>query len=58
MGLSFSYELHHGETDAADHRFGEVSLGSGIVVGKTNDGKLMVRVDGKTFVGYPVTATK
>ncbi|MFC6497114.1 hypothetical protein ACFP8Z_06060 [Gemmobacter lanyuensis] len=30
----------------------------GIVVGKTNDGKLMVRVDGKTFVGYPVTATK
>jgi hypothetical protein len=28
----------------------------GIVVGKTQDGKLLVRVDDKTFVGYPVSA--
>ncbi len=27
----------------------------GVVVGKTLDGKLMVRVDDKTFVGYPVS---
>lgn len=37
-----------------------ISLGTcvsvqGLVVGKTPDGKLMVRVDDKTFVGYPVT---
>lgn len=38
-----------------------ISLGScvsvqGLVVGKTNDGRLMVRVDDKTFVGWPVSA--
>jgi hypothetical protein len=27
----------------------------GLVVGQQNDGKLIVRVDEKTFVGYPVT---
>ncbi|MEH7828624.1 hypothetical protein [Gemmobacter denitrificans] len=37
-----------------------ITLGScvsvqGLVVGNTPDGKLMVRVDDKTFVGYPVT---
>jgi hypothetical protein len=26
----------------------------GLVVGQQNDGKLIVRVDEKTFVGYPV----
>ncbi|WP_192931171.1 hypothetical protein [Gemmobacter serpentinus] len=36
-----------------------ISLGTcisvqGIVVGSTQDGKLMVRVDDKTFVGVPV----
>ena len=40
-----------------------ISLGpcvsvQGIVVGKTADGKLMVRVDEKTFVGYPVAAAR
>lgn len=29
----------------------------GIVVGQTADGKLMVRVDEKTFVGTPVAQT-
>lgn len=40
-----------------------ISLGTcvsvqGVVVGKTADGKLMVRVDDKTFVGYPVTPSR
>ncbi|MBT9247161.1 hypothetical protein KM031_08655 [Gemmobacter fulvus] len=40
-----------------------ISLGScisvqGVVVGKTADGKLMVRVDDKTFVGYPVSGAR
>ncbi len=40
-----------------------ISIGScvsvqGIVVGTTSDGKLMVRVDDKTFTGYPVTAAR
>ena len=29
----------------------------GIVVGQTPDGKLMVRVDEKTFIGTPVVQT-
>lgn len=40
-----------------------ISLGTcvsvqGLVVGNTPDGKLMVRVDDKTFVGYPVTPNR
>lgn len=40
-----------------------ISLGScvsvqGIVVKQLADGKLMVRVDDKTFVGYPVASCK
>ncbi|PTX50438.1 MULTISPECIES: hypothetical protein [Gemmobacter] len=40
-----------------------IALGScvsvqGIVVGSTQDGKLMVRVDDKTFVGYPVSGAR
>ncbi len=36
-----------------------ISLGScvsvqGLVVGHQTDGKIMIRVDEKTFVGYPV----
>lgn len=36
-----------------------ITLGScvsvqGVVVGQMSDGKLMVKVDEKTFVGYPV----
>jgi hypothetical protein len=27
----------------------------GVVVGQLSDGKLMVKVDEKTFVGFPVT---
>lgn len=30
----------------------------GIVVGKTKDGKLVVRVDDKTFVGWPVSEAR
>ena len=59
MGLSFPYELHHwGKQMLRTIALGKYHSVQGIVVGKTNDGKLMVRVDGKTFVGYPVTATK
>ena len=37
-----------------------IALGScvsvqGVVVGQLADGKIMVKVDEKTFVGYPVT---
>jgi hypothetical protein len=40
-----------------------ISLGScvsvqGLVVGQQADGKLIVRVDEKTFVGYPVAQAK
>ena len=40
-----------------------ISLGScvsvqGIVVGTLPDGKLIVRVDDKNFVGYPVNQTR
>lgn len=40
-----------------------ISLGScvsvqGIVVGQMADGKLMVRVDEKTFVGHPVAQVR
>lgn len=40
-----------------------ISIGScisvqGIVIGQANDGKLMIRVDDKTFVGYPVNALR
>lgn len=40
-----------------------ISLGScvsvqGVVVGQMADGKLMVRVDEKTFVGYPVAQVR
>lgn len=30
----------------------------GIMVGQSNDGKIMVRVDDKTFVGYPVAPAR
>ncbi|MBU9698000.1 hypothetical protein GU927_009065 [Rhodobacteraceae bacterium HSP-20] len=30
----------------------------GVVVGQLADGKVMVRVDEKTFVGYPVQAAR
>jgi hypothetical protein len=38
---------------------GTISLGScvsvqGLLVGQLSDGKIVVRVDEKTFVGYPV----
>jgi hypothetical protein len=37
-----------------------IELGScvsvqGLVVGRLSDGKIMVKVDEKTFVGYPLT---
>ncbi len=40
-----------------------ISVGScvsiqGLLVGQMADGKIMVKVDEKTFVGYPVTRTK
>jgi hypothetical protein len=40
-----------------------ISLGScvsvqGMVVAQMSDGKVVVRVDEKTFVGYPVTPVK
>ena len=40
-----------------------ITLGScvsvqGVVVGQLADGKLMVKVDEKTFVGYPVAQTR
>lgn len=40
-----------------------ISLGScvsvqGLVVGQQADGKLVIRVDEKTFVGYPVGGCK
>jgi hypothetical protein len=40
-----------------------ISVGScvsiqGLLVGQMNDGKIMVKVDEKTYVGYPVTASK
>ncbi len=40
-----------------------ISVGScvsiqGLLVGQMNDGKIMVKVDEKTYVGYPVTAPK
>jgi hypothetical protein len=40
-----------------------ISLGScvsvqGLVVGQLADGKIMVRVDEKTYIGYPVTQTR
>jgi len=40
-----------------------ISLGScvsvqGLVVGQQADGKLVIRVDEKTFVGYPVSGSK
>ena len=40
-----------------------ISLGScvsvqGLVVGQLADGKIMVRVDEKTYVGYPVAQTR
>ncbi|MDP4892375.1 hypothetical protein [Cypionkella sp.] len=30
----------------------------GLLVGQMADGKIMVKVDERTFVGYPVTKTK
>ncbi|MBP9952160.1 MAG: hypothetical protein V9G14_08225 [Cypionkella sp.] len=30
----------------------------GLLVGQLADGKIMIKVDDKTFVGYPVTAVK
>ena len=30
----------------------------GLLVGHMADGKIMVKVDERTFVGYPVTKTK
>ena len=30
----------------------------GLLVGQMADGKFMVKVDERTFVGYPVTKTK
>jgi len=40
-----------------------ISLGScvsvqGLLVGQLSDGKIMVKVDEKTFVGYPVAAVR
>lgn len=40
-----------------------ISIGScvsvqGIVVAQLSDGKVVVRVDEKNFVGYPVTAVR
>jgi hypothetical protein len=40
-----------------------ISLGScvsvqGLLVGQLADGKIMVRVDEKTFVGFPVAAPR
>lgn len=40
-----------------------ITLGScvsvqGVVVGQMADGKLMVKVDEKTFVGFPVAQTR
>jgi hypothetical protein len=40
-----------------------ITLGScvsvqGVVVGQLADGKLMVKVDEKTFVGYPVVQAR
>ena len=40
-----------------------ITLGScvsvqGIVVGQLADGKIMVKVDEKTFVGFPVTQAR
>jgi len=40
-----------------------ISVGScvsiqGILVGQLADGKIMVRVDEKTFVGYPVASIR
>ena len=30
----------------------------GLLVGQMADGKIMVKIDERTFVGYPVTKTK
>ena len=30
----------------------------GLLVGQMADGKIMVKVDERTFIGYPVTKTK
>ncbi|MDQ2065132.1 hypothetical protein Q9295_02000 [Xinfangfangia sp. CPCC 101601] len=30
----------------------------GLVVGETDDGKLMVQVDAKTFIGTPITSRR
>ncbi|MFE3835870.1 hypothetical protein [Pseudogemmobacter sonorensis] len=40
-----------------------ISIGScisvqGILVGMASDGKMMVKVDDKTFVGHPVASTR
>lgn len=40
-----------------------ISIGScvsiqGLLVGQQNDGKIMVKVDEKTFIGFPVTGVK
>lgn len=40
-----------------------ITLGScvsvqGLMVGQLADGKIIVKVDEKTFVGYPVTANR
>ena len=40
-----------------------ISIGScvsvqGLFVGQVSDGKIMVKVDEKTFVGYPVNRAK
>jgi hypothetical protein len=40
-----------------------ISIGScvsiqGLLVGQMSDGKIMIRVDGKTLVGQPVSAAK
>lgn len=40
-----------------------ISLGScisvqGILVGTTSDGRMTVRVDDKTFTGYPISAAR
>lgn len=40
-----------------------ITLGScvsvqGLLVGELSDGKIMVKVDEKTFVGYPIPVTR
>jgi hypothetical protein len=37
---------------------GSCVLIQGLLVGQMADGKIMVKVDERTFVGYPVTKTK